>query len=77
MKFSIKNVFSKCDQIHRKLRIWLHLLSYIYKASNGGFEHNFRSAFVSPFLTLKLFFLLFNIRVIFTALPDIYDGAFF
>ena len=26
MKFSIKDFFSKCDQIHRKLRIWLHLL---------------------------------------------------
>ena len=26
MKFSIKDFFSKCDQIRRKLRIWLHLL---------------------------------------------------
>ena len=26
MKFSIKNFFSKCDQIHRKLRVWSHLL---------------------------------------------------
>ena len=26
MKFSIKDIFSKCDQIRRKLRIWLHLL---------------------------------------------------
>ena len=26
MKFSIKNFFSKCDQIRRKLRIWSHLL---------------------------------------------------
>ena len=25
-KFSIKNFFSKCDQIHRKLRTWSHLL---------------------------------------------------
>ena len=25
-KFSIKNFFSKCDQIYRKLRIWSHLL---------------------------------------------------
>ena len=24
MKFSIKDFFSKCDQIHRKLRIWSH-----------------------------------------------------
>ena len=26
MKFSIKDFFSKYDQIHRKLRIWSHLL---------------------------------------------------
>ena len=26
MKFSIKNFSSKCNQIRRKLRIWLHLL---------------------------------------------------
>ena len=26
MKFSIKDFFSKCDLIRRKLRIWLHLL---------------------------------------------------
>ena len=26
MKFSIKDFFSKCDQISRKLRIWSHLL---------------------------------------------------
>ena len=26
MKLSIKDLFSKCDQIHRKRRIWSHLL---------------------------------------------------
>ena len=26
MQFSIQDVFSKYDQIHRKLRIWSHLL---------------------------------------------------
>ena len=26
MKFSIKDFFSKCDQIHIFLRIWSHLL---------------------------------------------------
>ena len=26
MKFSIKDFFSKCDQILKKLRIWSHLL---------------------------------------------------
>ena len=26
MKFSIKDLFSTCDEIRRKLRIWSHLL---------------------------------------------------
>ena len=26
MKFSIKDFFSKCNQTHKKLRIWSHLL---------------------------------------------------
>ena len=26
MKFSVKDFFSKCDQICKKLRIWSHLL---------------------------------------------------
>ena len=26
IKFSIKDLFSKCEQIHRKLWIWSHLL---------------------------------------------------
>ena len=26
MKFFMKDFFSKCDQIHRKLQIWSHLL---------------------------------------------------
>ena len=32
MKFSIKDFFSKCDQIRKKLRIWSHLLKkYLVK----------------------------------------------
>ena len=27
IEFSIKDFFGKCDQIHRKLRIWSHLLN--------------------------------------------------
>ena len=27
MKFSIKDFFSKCVQIHRKMRLWSHLLN--------------------------------------------------
>ena len=34
MKFSIKNFFSKCDQIRRKLRIWSYLLK---KSLMGNF----------------------------------------
>ena len=33
MKFSIKAFFSKCDQIHRKLRIWSHLLKKVLMAN--------------------------------------------
>ena len=41
MKFSIKDFFSKCDQIRRKRRIWSHLLKkslmedFIFCAVNG------------------------------------------
>ena len=27
MKFSFKDIFSKCEQIRRKLQIWSHLLN--------------------------------------------------
>ena len=43
VKFSIKALFSKCDQIHRFLRIWSHLLnkslmqSFIFCAVFGMF----------------------------------------
>ena len=33
VKFFIKDIFSKCDQIRRKLRIWSHLLEK-YLAEN-------------------------------------------
>ena len=41
MKFSIKDIFSKCDQIHTFLRIWSHLLkksimeNFIFCAVSG------------------------------------------
>ena len=43
MKFSIKDFFSKCDQIRSFLRIWSHLLkkslmeNFIFCAVWGGF----------------------------------------
>ena len=33
MKFSIQYFFSKCDQIHKKLQIWSHVLKK-YLAKN-------------------------------------------
>ena len=42
MKFSIKDLFSKCNQIRRKLRIWSHLLkkslmkNFIFLCSVNG-----------------------------------------
>ena len=54
MKFSIKDFFSKCDQIHRKLRIWSHLLkqslleNFIFCAVLivfyiGSYDHSYKS----------------------------------
>ena len=34
MKFSIKDYFSKCDQIHRKMRIWSHLVIFTEEIFN-------------------------------------------
>ena len=36
MKFSIKDFFSKCDQIRRKLRIWPHLLKKSFMENFGA-----------------------------------------
>ena len=44
MEFSVKDSFSKCDQIRRKLRIWSHLLkkslikNFIFCAVSVGQE---------------------------------------
>ena len=58
MKFSIKDFLSKCDQIRRKLWIWLHLLkkslmeNFIFCAVIGARAQNFTSntLFVVHFL---------------------------
>ena len=50
MTFSIKNFFSKCDQILRKLRIWLHLL-------NKSLMENFIFLF-QPFKYIQTLFYL-------------------
>ena len=54
MKFSIKDFFSKCDQIRSFLRIWSHLLK---KSLNrklhvfGNYVHSSLSAFAMQKLT--------------------------
>ena len=48
MKFSIKDFFSKCDEIRRKLRIW----SYLLKKSLMGnfiFYHVREEFFLDPY----------------------------
>ena len=46
MKFSIKDFFSKCDQIRWKLRVWSHLLkksimeNFIFCAVGGWMEQD-------------------------------------
>ena len=47
-KFSIKDFFSKCDQIHRKLGIW----SYLLKKS---FIENFTFCVVRPVFSFSIF----------------------
>ena len=64
MKFFIKDFFSKCDQIRRKLRIWSHLLKtflmekFIFSATIHRTIYNHitgKSAYHS-----KLFWILFK-----------------
>ena len=43
MKFSIKDFFSKCDQIHSFLRIWSHLM-------NKSLMENFIFCAIKPFV---------------------------
>ena len=55
MKFPIKDFFSKCDQIRRKLRIWLHLLKESL-TENFIFSGVYPAAILpvqSPIVTLK------------------------
>ena len=56
MKFSIKNFFSKCDQIRSFLRIWSHLLKKSLMA-NFSFLCIVRKNYVSIFY---LFFKFIN-----------------
>ena len=52
MKFSVKDFFSKCDRIHKKLRIWSYLL-------NKSFMDNF--IFCSVIIGLKVCYALCKI----------------
>ena len=58
MKFSIKDFLCKCDQIHRKLRIWSHLLkkslmeNFIFCAVVGSKKYFLDIAFKGKFLLL-------------------------
>ena len=50
MNFSIKDFFSKCDQIRRKLRIWSHLLKkslmekFIFRGVNVTMSYSYLTA---------------------------------
>ena len=57
MKFLVKNCFSKCDQIRRKLRIWSHLLKNLW------WKTSIFCAVVPPLmLYLKVGFIIFWCR---------------
>ena len=49
MKFSIKDFFSKCDQIRRNLRIWSHLQKkslieyFVFCALNGAIKNEVKN----------------------------------
>ena len=82
MKFSIKDFFSKCDQIHKKLRIWSHLLKKslmgnIFCAVNVAYYQWFRSniditcTIVQTLILLTLIdFYLFEVLNIYTYNQD-------
>ena len=65
MEFSIKDFFSKCGQIRRKLRIWSHLMmkslmeNFIFCAvikmnqASSRFKNNFLAAIIFKFLLKK------------------------
>ena len=60
MKFSIKDFFSKCDQIRRKLRIWSHLLK---KSLMENFVFCVVFHFMGIFVDLRTLRLVIQARV--------------
>ena len=60
MKFSIKDLFSKFDQILRKLRIWSHLLKK-YLMENFIFCAVCSAAILTNFIFISPFILMFSI----------------
>ena len=63
MKFSLEDFFSKCDQIHRKLRLWSHLLkrslmktSFFVHWTFEGYCVYLRKAIATPTFLRYLFF---------------------
>ena len=74
MKFSIKDFFSKCDQILRKLQIWSHLL-------NKSLMENFN--FCAVYLTgvswnaLRISWKIYKINIAFRKCHQTFLGNFF
>ena len=77
MKFSVKDLFSNCDQISRKLRIWSHLMkkslmeNFIFCAVKG-FGTNFQATFFVKFFDKKFYLVIvhkpakFHYQTVFT-----------
>ena len=68
MKFSIKDFFSKCDQIRRKLRIWSHLLK---KSLMKNLI--FCAVYIKNFVLLQNFFLLVDTILKIKCQPVLFD----
>ena len=60
MNFSIKDFFSKCDQIRRKLQIWSHLLKKSLMENFNFYAVHFAVVLIN-FIPMFLFILMFSI----------------
>ena len=77
MKFSIKDLFSKFDQILRKLRIWSHLLKK-YLMENFIFCAVCSAAILTNFIFISPFILMFSIILqIFQQINSFQDAVLF
>ena len=69
MKFSIKDFFSKCDHIRRKLRIWSHLLKKVL------IKNLIFCAVLCSFFSFELCLILYVYAILFQHKQPLYYSA--